>query len=207
MARLSAGSAAVLAALLAFTTLGLAGELGTFVGPDISFLLYAAGRVLDGAVLYRDVVEINPPMIIALNLPAVAAGRLLGLDVVLVYRLLTMAGLGASVLLSALVIPRAVAAGRTSERWLLAGTGFVLFLMPGIDFGQREHLLFAWILPYVFVCMGRAAGRPAGRFAALAAGALAGVAIALKPQFVLVWVALLLAVSFALGLPGAWRRQ
>jgi hypothetical protein len=54
---------------------GAGAELASVARSDIAFLLYAAGRVLDGARLYLDVVEINPPLIIALNLPAVLLAR------------------------------------------------------------------------------------------------------------------------------------
>ena len=46
--------------------------------PDLAFYLYAARRMLGGAVLYRDVVEINPPLIIWLNIPAVLIAELGG---------------------------------------------------------------------------------------------------------------------------------
>ena len=42
--------------------------------PDVSWLLYVAERILDGARPYVDVVEVNPPLIVWLNV-AVAADR------------------------------------------------------------------------------------------------------------------------------------
>jgi hypothetical protein len=64
----------VLAFLLGFS---LAAEFTSYARPDTGFLLDAAARVLDGARLYVDVVEINPPLIIALNMVAVLFARLL----------------------------------------------------------------------------------------------------------------------------------
>ena len=32
--------------------------------PDIAFLLYTAGKLLDGGRLYVDVLEVNPPLIV-----------------------------------------------------------------------------------------------------------------------------------------------
>ena len=54
---------------------------------DTGFLLYIAGRVLDGARLYVDIIEINPPLIVGLNLPIVLAARALDVPEILVYRL------------------------------------------------------------------------------------------------------------------------
>src|SRR6185437_7942529 len=44
---------------------------------DPSFLLVATRRWLDGATLYRDIVEINPPLIFYLTAPAVLISNLL----------------------------------------------------------------------------------------------------------------------------------
>ena len=72
------------AAIVAFS-LGV--ELRRVIPSDTGFLLYIAGRVLDGARLYVDIIEINPPLIVGLNLPVVLASRALGVPDILVYRL------------------------------------------------------------------------------------------------------------------------
>jgi len=71
---------AVWAICAGLAILGLAAELAKPATPDMGFLLYAARRVLEGAHLYRDVVEINPPLIIVLNLPIVLLARAIGLS-------------------------------------------------------------------------------------------------------------------------------
>ena len=170
-------------------TLGCAAEFATFARPDTAFLLYAAGRVLDGARLYVDVVEINPPLIVALNLPAVLLARALGVSDIAVLRLLLSAALLASLAFSAWALRLALGADRTGLRALVLLLAVALFLAPGNDFGQREHLLVALALPYVLVAVARATGRPAAAGPAFAAGLLGGIGLALKPHFLLVWVA------------------
>jgi hypothetical protein len=177
----------VMAFLVACAALGLAAELACFVRPDMAFLLYAAGRVLDGARLYRDVVEINPPMIIALNLPPVLLGRALGVNDVLVYRVLTVAGMAGGLWLIARLSRRLAPRDEVLSGGLLILSGFVLLLLPGVDFGQREHLLAALVLPYVVACMARAVSRPVSPAMGVVVGALAGAGFALKPQFVVLW--------------------
>ena len=171
--------------------LGVGAEFASFARSDIAFLLYAARRVLDGARMYVDVVEINPPLIVVLNLPAVFLGRVLGVSDILVYRALV-----AAALLGALAL------ADWSLRWILGPGGdrlrrllvlvlaFALFPAAGNNFGQREHLLIALALPYVLLARGRVDGRPAPAATAGAAGALAGVGFALKPHFLLVWAAI-----------------
>jgi hypothetical protein len=168
---------------------GCAAEFTTFARPDTAFLLYAAGRVLDGARLYVDVVEINPPLIVALNLPAVALARGLGIADITAFRLLTVAALLVLFGFSAWALRVALGPERRVARRLDLLLAFGLFVTPGDDFGQREHLLVALLLPFLLLAAARVDGRSVGRTSALAAGALAGLGIALKPHFLLLWAA------------------
>ena len=45
---------------------------------DVAWLLYAARRVMDGAKLYVDIYEINPPLAVYFDFPAVGIARLVG---------------------------------------------------------------------------------------------------------------------------------
>ena len=80
-----------LAWALALLLVGLtvAAQLTALATPDTGFLLYAAGRMLDGAHLYRDIVEINPPLILWLNLPVVWVARRLHVSDLHLYVLAT----------------------------------------------------------------------------------------------------------------------
>ena len=185
----SASQIRFLLCLLVIVTLGCAAELATFARSDTAFLLYAAGRALDGARLYVDVVEINPPLIVALNLPAVLLARALGVSDITIFRLLLSTALMVSLAFSAWALRLAMGSNRTRLRALVLLVAFALFLAPGNDFGQREHLLVGLALPYIFLAVARANGRPAAAVPAFAAGILAGIGLALKPHFLLVWVA------------------
>ena len=176
--------------LIAIVALGAGAEFATFARSDTAFLLYAAERVLDGARLYQDVVEINPPLIVALNLPAVLLARAIGVSDIAIYRaLVTLALLGA-LAFADWSLRRALEPGSDRlRRRLVLVLAFALFLAPGNDFGQREHLLVGLALPWVLLAVGRASGRPAPAGPALAAGVLAGLGLAIKPHFLLVWAA------------------
>lgn len=188
MSGIASGRIRFVLCLLVIVTLGSAAEFVSFARPDMAFLLYAAGRVLDGARLYVEVVEINPPLIIALNLPAVALARALGVSDIAVLRLLLSMTLLGSLAFTAWALRLALAPDRTRLRLLVLLIAFALFLAPGGDFGEREHLLVALALPYVLLAVSRANGRPAATGPAFAAGLLAGMGLALKPHFLLVWV-------------------
>jgi len=173
--------------LLLIVALGCAAEFATFARSDMAFLLYAAERVVDGARLYVDVVEINPPLIIAWNIPPVLIARALGLSDIAVLRAWDSLALVASLAFSVWSLRLALGPDRPRPIGLLLAV--VLFLAPGNDFGQREHLLVALVMPYVLLAVTRIEGRPAPAGPALAAGILAGAGLALKPHFLLVWVA------------------
>jgi hypothetical protein len=169
--------------------LGLVTELTTFARPDIGFLLYAAGRVLDGARLYVDVVEINPPLIIGLNTVPVALARALELSPITVYRLLFALALLAALLITAALVRRVLPELRARHAFLLM-LGFTVFPLAGQDFGQREHLLLAFTLSYVLLTLGRASGSQVRRPTAAVIGLMAGLGLALKPHFLPLWAGL-----------------
>ncbi len=182
----------VLAVILsAIAILGLAAEFVAPPDPDNAFLLYAAGRVLDGAKLYVDVVEINPPLIVAFNFPPLLIARLAGVSELLVFRIGVACLLGLSVLVSQVglrVICWAPYSGLRTYLTILIT--FVLFLLPGEVFSEREHLMLALTMPYLFVVVARGMDRPIPALHAHVIGILAGFGFALKPQFVVLWLAL-----------------
>jgi hypothetical protein len=176
--------------LIAIVALGAGAEFATFARSDTAFLLYAAEHVLDGARLYVDVVEINPPLIVALNLPAVILARAVGASDIAIYRALVTLGLLGALAFADWSLRRALDpdSDRLRRRLVLV-LALALFLAPGNDFGQREHLLIALALPWVLLVVARTSGRPAPAGPALTAGVLAGLGLAIKPHFLLLWLA------------------
>ncbi|HJV00527.1 MAG TPA: hypothetical protein VJ752_08270 [Burkholderiaceae bacterium] len=151
---------------------------------DVAWLLALAGRVLEGARLYVDYPEVNPPLIVWLNLPVAWAAQLTGLTPATAVRLAVVALAGLALGASALLARGPIAAGGGAA--MLALAAYVLVALPGYDFGQREHLALLFALPYLVEAAGRAGGAPASPGARLAVAAWATVGIALKPHFVLV---------------------
>lgn len=164
---------------------------------DIAYFLYSAGRVLDGARLYRDVVDMNPPAIFAFNVPIVWLSRLIHVSDFVLYRFTAFAVVGAALLFLRRLLSRYALAERPAERrYVLLWLCIILFPLAREDFGQREHLILALLLPYVALALARLRLRPVGRGDAIIAGMLAGLAMALKPPFVIAVIAV-----------EAWYRQ
>ncbi len=185
----------VIAVLVAL--IGLVPQYLSRTIPDVAFPLWAAGRVLDGATLYVDILEINPPLFIWLDVPVVAFARWTGLDPILVFRLAVTALLVLSVVGVLRVMGGTRDVNLSAEGakgpgpwrgWAVVAVTFVLFVLPRLDWGEREHLTLALMLPWLAVAIRRVEGRYVSRPMALVTGLAAGVGIALKPHFVLVWV-------------------
>lgn len=158
--------------------------------PDLAYNLYAAARLLDGARLYRDLVDMNPPLIFLFNLPVAWLARATGLSDFLLYHLATTLTLIALSLFALQPLRQHVLRDRPTALLTVAlGLCFVLFPLSGEDFGEREQLVLGLLLPYVALAAGRLAHSHIPRGQALGAGALAGLGLGLKPHFGLALVA------------------
>jgi hypothetical protein len=179
-----------LAAIGLLISLGIAAELRCYPGADTGFLLDEAARVLGGARLYAELVEMNPPLIVGLNMVAVLCARTFGISEILAYRLGCIAALVATLALAAWLLRRLLPDELVLRRGITLLLVFVLFNLPGQDFGEREHLLLMLTLPYLLLVAARAAGREVATPQALLLGVLAAAGLSFKPHFVLLWLAI-----------------
>jgi len=174
----------VLAALLAYPRFALT--------HDASWYLVATGMWLDGAQLYRDIVEINPPLSFYLTAPAVLLSRILPLTASQAYAAycIVIGALSAAWIIRLLARSALAGAQRTI---LFAAVLATFFVLPIAEFGQREHLMLMLAMPYLLVlALGDQGPRctPAERIAIALAAALG---LMLKPYFLLVPAGIILA--------------
>jgi hypothetical protein len=148
---------------------------------DVSWLITTAERVRDGATLYRDVQEVNPPASVLLYIPAVALARLLVLPVEPV----TVALVTALAVLSIAQAGRLLDPPAARRDRLAAATAFVLLVLPADLFAQREHVALVAVLPMLALLVARAQGRAVRAVDAWTAGLGAAVMIVIKPHLVL----------------------
>lgn len=162
-----------LVVVLLSLVLSLAHSRGPF-NHDVSWYMVSTSRWLwDGAQLYRDIVEINPPLAFyetaALLLLFPAEPKLA----------LTL-GIAALASCSALWCLSLAERAGAPANCVLAAVLTATLIIPIPAFGQREHFLLVFALPYV-VWM---AWRPAtGRGEAVALGVYAFLGFGLKPYF------------------------
>jgi hypothetical protein len=150
---------------------------------DVVWQFWIARQMMNGAVLYRDIWEINPPLwfwsavpihyIAAwLNMPAL---RLL---------VVTVVSLAA---LSSLLIGRLSGVTPPIARFALMLLSFWLTVItPLYDFGQREHLALICAITYAALVARRSTGGPVPAALALLIGAMGAYGFALKHYFVTV---------------------
>ena len=159
--------------------------LPTHLHSDVSWYLVATERFVEGARLYRDVIEVNPPLAFYLMAPPVLAARTLGISSTPLFIGYAFLLLALSLWLADRVL-RQMPSVTNSERgaFLLAMLGG-LTLLPLPMFGQREHLMLILAAPYILLLGYRLAGRDCSTMMAVAVGASAAIGLGLKPYFVI----------------------
>ena len=182
------------ALLLATLALVLTTSIRSPLKDDVAWLLYVARKWLGGQRLYEDLVEVNPPLIVWIYaIPAAlaewtgAAPRLIAAPF---FALLVLASAAWT---ATLLHARAAIFNHRLPVFALLATA--MLLLPGIEFGQREHLLLVACLPYLVLLARALDGEKEPPMTAIAAGILCGLGCALKPSFAL---ALLLLEAVAL---------
>jgi hypothetical protein len=152
---------------------------------DVAWLLTLGEKMLAGQRPYIDMFETNPPMSILLYLPAVIAGRGLGVAPEILVNVLVLLAIAASLALSGRALSPCI--DDRVKLWKLAAIGaFVLTVLPTGVFAEREHIVMIAILPFLAVVIARGQARPPSALLAAIAGLGCGVAMAIKPHFALV---------------------
>lgn len=174
---------AMQALTLAAIILGTLAAARSYGNLDVSWYLHAAGRLLDGARLYRDVFDVNPPLVIHLGVPAAALSRVIGAPDIVVFNLMVAASAVVSLALIHAILTQEGEPPFTRGA-IVALAAIALFLLPESHFGQREHVLTLALLPYILLSAARAGGTAASPWMPWVIGVLAGLGVSLKPQFI-----------------------
>jgi hypothetical protein len=150
---------------------------------DVSWLLVVCERMLDGQHLYRDIIEINPPMAAFAYLPGVALARVLGVDPrhVIDAQLLLLAA--ASLFAVSRILRLSPSLWKLNWGPLVIWAAAVVTVLPMHVFAQREHIAMLTFLPALAVYALRSNREPVPLWAILIAGVGAGITLAFKPFF------------------------
>ncbi|MBW7970677.1 hypothetical protein [Bradyrhizobium sp. BR 10289] len=159
-------------------------QIPLVLNPDLGWLLTANEKILDGRKLGVDLFESNPPLSVYMYMPAVVVSRLTGIAPKFIVIAMVLAEIAAALLIidRAAAFARLEAGERNRSAWLFA---FLLAILPGTVFGQREHIAVIALTPFVAVTALRWRNLSPGP-AAMLAGLGAGLAMGIKPFFALV---------------------
>lgn len=175
---------------------------------DVAWILYASGRLMDGARLYIDVVDNNPPLVFWLSAIPVAASRLFGATDALAYNIFVLCIAALSIWTCDAVLKRAWKPATKGYRPAVASLLATAFLaLPGYEVGQRDHLMCMLVMPYIFASAGRMASDvELPRRILLPIGVCSAIGFMLKPFFLLLWVVFEAHLFFSKPGKRAWKR-
>ncbi len=160
--------------------------LRTPMPSDTAWLLWVAHRSLQGAVVYRDIVQVNPPLSHWLHLPPVMLSELTGWPVKPIFVAMVLVSSTACVALAA-VIWRSWEDPPTPAVGVGVAAGVVAVALAGPFFGQREQFILAAAVPWLALLAVRQGGFEVPLLPALLAGAVLAFGIALKPFYIGWW--------------------
>lgn len=182
--------------------------ISVFVYPmhhDVAFFVYQSGCLIDGGRLYQDTVSMNPPLISFWAVPSVWVARLIGWSEITLFKIYQL-----------LVVVLSFVMCRHILMQILQSTSMVLwqcFLLVLVFvavrphfFGQREHIMFVTVMPYILAAVGWAMKRPLNWHLRLFIGLVAGGGLVLKPHFLLLWLMIESYLTFVKRISLSWRR-
>lgn len=140
---------------------------------DVGFLAWGARQLIDGAVIGKDIVEVNFPLAFLIYIPPALLSETIPFP--LAIRLWIVALTLIAIFLAWKDVPR-------HYRLAIFSTlaAYVALAWPR-EFAQREQI--AMLLVFAYVVPGERRG-----LRAITIGALAGIGFAIKPHFLLAWI-------------------
>ena len=187
---------AIVALLTAFRVTGT-------VDSDVAWQLWIAGRIHQGAHLYRDIVEVNPPLWFWMALPVDSVADFFHVPIESVLAV----AIGGLVALSLTATDRLLPKLTPMRRLLLLSYAtLVLMAIPWVHMGQREQIVLIGSVPYAALIAARRDGRQVSSVLAALIGTGAALGFALKHYFLIVPAALELWLLAGQGRTWRWRR-
>lgn len=162
----------------------LAALWGHQINVDTAWYLVATRDWLDGARLYVDLFEINPPLNFYLTVPPILLSDLIGISAPNAQYVVLCLAIFLSLLGCQQMIPSAPEMPESRRNFFLFGLGIALIAPAMNDVGQREHVMVILTAPWLVSLLPRHRPLPLGNRLLLAA--IAALGICLKPYFVLI---------------------
>ncbi len=154
-------------------------------GSDKSWLLFSAGQLLDGKILYKDVFETNPPLVIWLFTLPVVLSRMSGIADYHVLSLLTIFLVATVVWISVRLLrfhPAFESSRRCQNFHMLLLAAILIYWPNTLYFADRDYLFVVCVFPYMLRCMPSLSRVVLPRYLSVTVGALAALGFCIKPH-------------------------
>ncbi|WP_313588686.1 hypothetical protein [Aquidulcibacter sp.] len=168
---------------------------------DISWRQFIAGQILDGKTLYRDIIDLNPPLWFWAAIPFVWLGEVFGINV----QAVAMALAHLSSLVALWMFAKAIDGLLSKSERGAALLGFLIAILwvAAADVGQREQSALIASLLWLVLALRRDAQLPVSLPLAVSIAAFSAYGFALKHYFVLIPIVVEAALALRLG--KKWR--
>lgn len=183
------------AVLLALFAIQIAFRSTYEMNHDAAWYLYVAQGLAQGKAMYRDFMEVNPPLAAWETLPVAWIANGTGLSMALVFNAMMFALTAGSVALAGRYLARLSGFTPPLLRLALVLCAAALLFFPGGSFGEREHILSILVLPWLLMRAARAEGARFGVVEAVQIGIVAALGFCLKPHTLLAPLAVEVALA------------
>ena len=167
---------------------------------DVVWQFWISRQMLGGAILYDDIIEINPPLWFWMGVAISWIANQIGLSAIFLLKFSVVTSALISTLLTDSFLPRN---GLKHRSFVAIASFFVLTLLPIYDFGQREQLALIAALPYCALISARCRCESVPALKAVTIGLMAAAGFALKHYFAA--VPLLLEIMLIVSLRRKYR--
>lgn len=158
-------------------------QINMAIHHDVAIISHTAALMLEGQTYAHDFFEPNPPLIFYVNLLPVIISKITGIKIIYVLRLYILALIMISVVCSRALLRIVFRSSQLLIHVMTIGLMCILLFLPGEAFGQREHFLLIFTIPYLFLAACRLDNKTVKPFFAFLIGLMAGVGFSIKPFF------------------------
>ncbi len=120
---------------------------------DSTWILYSANEIINGSILYKDIIDVNPPLIFMYSILPVLFSKITSLSLEHSYIVFVLFLLSLCLYLVSKVLNLYFYKNTNFTRYYLYSISLILTLCLTYDFGQREHLFMIFILPYIMMML------------------------------------------------------
>ena len=149
---------------------------------DVSWLLHATRRLLAGGTYAMNFPDLNPPLIMYLYIPPVLLNKLTHLNIISSLRLYIFF-LSTLSLYSCHILTHKIFSSDILSKIVVLTLAVLFLVFPFYEFGQREHIMLIFTMPYLLLAACRLQGSNVRVSHAILIGIGAGLGFGLKPHF------------------------